>query len=203
MSDEPSEKELREDVRATVRRLVKAGFLSRADIEEAVWDIAHDSPKLKPLQSFGRSELDRALREQEREEKSWKDRTDCDRLNAAFAELDGAGIAARQDLLCCQSCGVAAMPDEFAQMQTAGATPRGYVFYHAQDTERGVDGGSLYMSFGHVTFEEDERGVAIAQEVVDTLRRHGLQPTWDGTFGQRIRLPLTWRRRRFTKAPAA
>lgn len=202
MSDEPSEKELREEIRAAVQRRVKAAFLSRADIGQAVWDIAYDSPKLKKLEEFGKSELDRAWREQEKEEKSWKDRTDCDRLNAAFGELDRAGIAARQDFLCCQTCGCAAMYEEFAQMQEAGTTPRGYAFYHAQDTERGVEGDGVYLSFGHVTFEEDDRAVAIAREVVDALRRHGLQPEWDGTFGQRIRLPLAWRRRRFTAAPA-
>ncbi|MBL8546833.1 MAG: hypothetical protein JNL81_10230 [Hyphomonadaceae bacterium] len=201
MGDQPSEKELREEVRACVWRLVKAAFQSPSEIGQSVWDIAYDSPALSKLEAFGRSELDRALRSQRDEEKQWKERTDCDRLDAAFAELDATGIAARQDFLCCQTCGVAAMPEEFERMKQAGQEPRGYIFYHGQDTERGVEGMGVYLSFGHVTFDEDERAVAIAREVVAVLQRHGLKPDWDGTFGQRILLPLTWRRR-FSSAPA-
>jgi hypothetical protein len=199
----PTEQELREDVRSTVRRLVRAGFLSREDIRQAISDITYESADRAALEAFGETELTGAWREQRVDEQGWAERTDCDRLDAAFADLEAAGIVARQDFLCCQTCGCAEMPGEFDAMRASGRTPRGYAFYHAQDTERGVEGAGVYLSFGDASFDDGVKSVAIAQEIVDVLRDHGLQPEWNGTFGQRIRVPLAWRRRRFTCAPAA
>lgn len=198
-----AEQDLKREISSTVRRLVRAGFRPREEIEQAVADLLCDLPPRAKLEAFGRSELERAWKEQRRDEQRWKERTDGDRLDAAFDDLHAAGIVARQDFLCCQTCGCAEMPQQFETMKASGRTPRGYVFYHTQDTERGVEGQGIYLSFGDASFDESSKSVAVAHEVVDVLRRHGLQPNWDGTFGQRIYLPLKWKRRRFTCAPAS
>jgi hypothetical protein len=72
---------------------------------------------------------------------------------------------------------------------------RGFTFFHIQDTEHAVGGEFLYLSYGSATADRTD-AVAIGREVVDTLCRHGLRPSWDGRHVNRIGLPLTWQRRR-------
>ena len=201
MADQPTEQELRDHVSQTVSRLVRAATLPRDDIKQAVSDIAYESSEPEELRAHGASELARAWNAQREEAKGWSERTDNDRLDAAFAELEAAGIVARQDFLCCQTCGCAEVPQLFDSMRASGQTPRGYAFYHGQDTERGVEGAGVYLSFGDATFDDGVKSVAIGRTIVDTLERHGLKPQWNGTFGQRINVPLLWKRRRFTCAP--
>ena len=58
-----------------------------------------------------------------------------------------------------------------------GATPRGAVFYHTQDLERGVAGEGLMLGFG--VFHEDNDGdlegnARLGQEVCQVLAAHGV-----------------------------
>ena len=84
-------------------------------------------------------------------------------INAAFKELDAAGIFARQNFWCCQSCGWADVPD----------TAETAVFYHRQDTP-GIKEGNLYLA---------HRGDTGA--IVHILSRH-VNVHWDGTEYKRI-----------------
>jgi hypothetical protein len=114
--------------------------------------------------------------------------TDCDRLTAAFAELDRNGIVARERFTCCQNCGT------FEIWEEAGPATRGYAFFHMQDAESAVD-GSLYLSYGSRTDDADE-AVAIGHEIVKTLAAHGLRPEWDGSVRTRVLITdLDWRKR--------
>jgi hypothetical protein len=70
---------------------------------------------------------------------------------------------------------------------------RGLTFFHQQDTERAVEGGGIYLSYGGVASGVDS--VEIAREIVAVLAAHGLKPNWDGTTAQRIKVPLNWQRR--------
>lgn len=114
--------------------------------------------------------------------------TDCDRITAAFAELDQSGIIAREHFSCCQNCGTAEIWAE------ADLTDRGYVFFHIQDTETAGD-GVLYLAYGSRS-NEPEDTVAVGREVVDTLQAHGLRTTWNGSESTRIQITdLEWRKR--------
>ena len=117
---------------------------------------------------------------------TWPAVTDSDRLTAAFRELDVSGIVARESFTCCQNCGHAEIADEIP----AGEGRRGYVFYHQQDAERGANGEGIYLAYGG----RDQP--AVAGEVVRVLQSHGLAPVWGGSTGQRIHVPMQWRRRR-------
>jgi hypothetical protein len=128
-------------------------------------------------------------------QRTWPRVTDADRFSRAFRDLDAAGIVARTDFTCCQSCGIAEIGGEVDE----GAPVRGYVFCHRQDMERAVFGGGLHLSYG--VFAPDagpgsDPAVAIGQEIVRALERHGLTPSWNGEAGRRIHVPLTWERRR-------
>ncbi len=125
----------------------------------------------------------------------WPEVTDCDRLDAAFAELKASGLIAEQNFWCCQSCASSDVRATIKQARKSGGTvPRGYVFYHDQDTDCAIQGGGLYLAFGS---REGKNAAcqAIASHVVDTLKRHGLEPEWSGKLDVRIFLPLDWKRR--------
>jgi hypothetical protein len=114
--------------------------------------------------------------------------TDCDRITAAFAELDRNGIVARERFSCCQNCGTHEIWEE------AGPDTRGYAFFHMQDAETAVDGG-LYLSYGSRSGDADE-AVAIGHEVVKTLGAHGLRTEWDGSVRTRVLITdLDWQKR--------
>lgn len=124
--------------------------------------------------------VDREFGRQLAEQRDWPEVTDCDRLTAAFRDLDVAGITAREHFSCCHSCGVREIAEE--------GVGRGYVFYHFQDVRRAAEGGGLHLSF------TPDRG--IGEEVAAALRGHGLEVFWDGDPDRRIEVPLSWRRRR-------
>lgn len=124
---------------------------------------------------------------------NWPEHTDNDRLSAAFQELGRDDVAAREAFTCCQNCGHSEILDGYRHDQL----PRGYVFYHQQDAERGVEGQGIYLADGAPGDK-----AAFAGEIVETLRRQGLQPKWDGSTGTRIFVPLTWQRRRVGRLAA-
>jgi hypothetical protein len=131
------------------------------------------------------------------DEERWASPTDNDRLDAAFAALDKQGILAEQDYWCCQNCGHTAAVDE---VKKSKGRYKGYVFYHAQDTESAIEGGGLFLAFG-TTKPDPDADVAVARAAVDALEREGLRVRWDGTVQRRPFVEMAWRKRRFT-APA-
>src|SRR5262245_19501720 len=68
----------------------------------------HDADVLRPhAERIVREELKARLAEQA----TWPAQTDCDKLDAAFAELDQVGIVARQDYSGCETLGIRAIWD--------------------------------------------------------------------------------------------
>jgi hypothetical protein len=135
-----------------------------------------------------------ALAEHERDKATWPGQTDCDRLDAAFDELNARGILARHHWWCCQTCGRAAMPEERARAIALGRPARGYAFYHVQDTEAAADGRGIYLAYS--SFEDRPKAeVAIAEEVVALLRAYDFVPEWDGKASSRVHVPMKWQRR--------
>lgn len=102
------------------------------------------------------------------------------RLTDAFKDLRKQGFFARQNFWCCQSCAWAAAPDD-----------KPVVFFHQQDASALREAEAAR---GTRRFKAEEVGVYLAfgpdaaagQKIVDSLRRHGVDYTWDGTEDQRI-----------------
>jgi hypothetical protein len=63
------------------------------------------------------------------EQASWEGKTDCDRLDEAFAALNRQGIVARPDFSCCNNCGFTDIWDEIEEAEKRQAV-EGYAFYH-------------------------------------------------------------------------
>jgi hypothetical protein len=90
-------------------------------------------------------------------------------LKKAFKELRRRGYFARANFWCCQSCGLAAIPD---------AKARKYVFYHAQDNDSINERGICHLSWAG---DPDE--IKFICEQVG-----GLKVTWDGNANKRIEI---------------
>ena len=175
-----------QELREYVRVLLALG---RDDFEAIVEKGAEFLDEEGPVQRVATEEFRAYLEDQ----RTWPDVTDTDRLLRAFRELDTAGIVARTEFACCQSCGMSEIGAEVPK----GALPRGYVFCHGQDMEFAALGSGLPLAYGVFT---DGGGAStqtrIGEDVAEALRRHGLTVHWDGDPGQRIEVDLRWRRRR-------
>jgi hypothetical protein len=185
-----------DDLHEFVQIHVAAGYLSVAAIVDEAVEIFSDLV-VDPAsaRAAATAVADQAVVAHRAAEASWSPVTDCDRLDAAFTELDDAGVLARQHYRCCATCGTQDILDELQLAEKAGRPARGYTFFHVQDTEHAVSGEALYLSYGAGESGNPD-AAAIGHEVVDTLRRHGLSPAWNGKVAHRICLPLEWQRRR-------
>lgn len=177
------------------RRQVAGGFADPDQIVESTVE-AHpdqaDEEQLQPVvEGLVGADVARHLAEQQ----AWPEVTDCDRLDAALDELTAAGIVCRQDFTCCSNCGESEIGGEMADARDAGLEVRGYAFYHQQDTDRGVEGGGVYLKYGAVT-EGDAALLAVGHEIADCVRRHGLAVEWGGSAADAILVRLDWKRRR-------
>lgn len=183
------------DLRDFIRVQVAAGYAPLAVIVDEAVDAFSDSLPAAAVREAATSLADAALAEHLAEQATWPEATDCDRLDAAFAALEAAGIVARQHFTCCGACGATQILDEMDRVAKDGRPVRGYTFFHIQDTEHAVDGDGLFLSYGAPDGNR-EAAVAIGHEVVAALREQGLEPEWNGRHSHRIGLPIVWRRRR-------
>lgn len=136
------------------------------------------------------SERGLALLENERmTEAGWPDVTVNDRIDAAFGELNAAGIVALQNAGITMTTG---WEDARGRRKPDS---RGAVFFHAQDLERGLQDEGLHLVFGAFDSDDD---IAIGREVVAVLERHGVKTSWTESAEERICIePFEWRKRRF------
>jgi hypothetical protein len=185
-----------DDLHEFITLQIAAGYVPTDEIiDDATETFADVITDRAALRDAAAAIADRATRAHIGDQASWPAITDCDRLDAAFAELVGNGIMARQHFSCCGTCGAHEIRTELHQAEKAGRPARGFTFFHTQDTAHAVAGELLYLSYG--TISQDHAGaLAVGHEVVATLDRHGLSPQWNGKAAHRIALPLRWQRRR-------
>lgn len=192
-SPEPDEKI--DWLRDSIRRDVATGFYDEdAILVQAVASFEEEfDPPL--LRREAQRLLREALAEHREAQRDWPERTDCDRLDDAFAALEARGVVSRQHFACCGTCGANEIWDEIDAVHKAGRPTRGYAFYHVQDTESAAEGGGLYLNYGACE-EGEDAALAVAKDIVTHLEAHGLRTEWDGSWGQRIAVSLDWKRRR-------
>jgi hypothetical protein len=174
---------------------IAAGFLHPDDIAAFAAEAFADELDPAVLRHHVQRYTAAILAARRAEQARWPAVTDCDRIDAAFAALERAGVVCRQNFSCCGSCGAAEIWDEMAAAEEAGLAVRGYAFFHMQDTEAAVDGHGLYLSYGAVA-EGPAAAEAVGRAVVDALEAKGLDPLWDGEWTRRIFVPIDWKRRR-------
>lgn len=185
-----------DDLHEFIRVQVAAGFAPvDAIVDEAVDVFADTELPVASLRDAATALAGQAHAAHLAAQATWPATTDCERLDAAFNDLDAAGIVARQHFSCCGACGATEVDDEIERVEKSGQPVRGYTFFHIQDTEQAVAGEALFLSYGSAD-RNKETALEIGREVMTTLERHGLSPAWNGRRANRIALPLTWQRRR-------
>jgi hypothetical protein len=185
---------------------VRGGFVSEDELLEGLQERVEaetGEPASQALLDGLAEYVRRRFVAQRREEARWRERTVNDRIDRAFDELTARGILALQNVGYTVADGWEDT-DEAADEQPR--RPRGAVFFHGQDLERGVSGRGLLLAFGAYGAAEgaahEEASAVIGQEVCEVLRRHGVDTLWCGSSRKRIEIPpFPWRKRRWTAAP--
>ncbi len=198
------ETEVASAVRELIEQRLAEGFDDRRVLVTGAVETFSDSAPAAVLKPAVESMVDRAAKETAAKRLNWPQTTDCDRLDKAFEALRASGLLAFQHFWCCEACAAR----ELVAMYAEGleATPRiesrGYVYYHAMDTERAAASGELFISFGsHLDLEDREtsdrveRAVAIGTEVVEALAAAGLNTSWEGDEESPIEVQIDWKRR--------
>lgn len=174
----------------------RSGMVSYGDLIEQIHDRTEDElggvdePTMQRFTDRARA----AIEAREKLEAGWPAVTTNDKIDAAFKELNEAGIVALQAAGYTMSDG---WDDANEIAAERDPTPRGAIFYHWQDLERGVRGEGLWLAYGaYVDGDDEAASLAIAAEACDALRRHGVAVTFRGNIEERIFIePFTWQRR--------
>jgi hypothetical protein len=188
-------KDALEELRSYFERDVAAGFRPEDEIATSAVEALSDEYEADGLRPHAVKITGELIAVHKREQASWPKITDCDRLDAAFVELERVGIVCRQDFSDCGTCGAGEIQDEMQKVSKSGKRVRGYAFYHSQDTESAVEGDGLCLNYGAI--EDGEAPAAkIGREIAAALKQQGLKVDWDGTWEKRICVSLDWKRRR-------
>ncbi len=184
-----------EEARELIRTFVRGGHEPGDRIVEILCEEAYEPGELE------RSEVEAAVSEEmatlAREQVSWPEVTDCDRLTDAFRDLNRKGVIALENAGYTQSDGYEDVRAAYEDLPRKSGII-GYCFYHGQDLERAVAGEGLFLSFGPIdpALEESD-GPRIGRLVVEELALNDLAAAWDGSFKSRIGIPvLDWKKRR-------
>ena len=173
---------------------VWSGFYERDQIVGYLTEDAEAEGEEFPPGELARI-IDNELAIKREAEKAWPDRTDCDKLDEAFAQLRSDGIIALQNAGFTQSEGFQECCDEYERLGGEASGVRGFCFYTFQDLERGVCGFGIDFGFGAADGETDPT-IAVGQAIVGALSEQGFEVNWDATIDRRPRLEsLDWKRR--------
>jgi hypothetical protein len=172
-----------------VKKWVWSGFCTPADVDEMVDDVLDEDSDEGAIRATIAPEFAR----KRAAEAGWPSETDCDRLDAAFVELNASGIIALHNTGYTMSDGRDIVGIELEKRDREAVV--GYCYYHAQDVERALECGGLWIAFGDLD-NTPEGKVAVGRRVVAELERHGFHAAWDGDPERRIGVPeFDWKRR--------
>jgi hypothetical protein len=182
-------KDIDEYILKAIRTWVWCGFYSPHEVEDIVGDLLEGDTD----EAMVRAAISREFDAKAVAERSWPERTDCDRLDEAFAALNQCGVIALHNAGFTMSDGIT----EVAEVLHRQGRDRtiGYCFYHGQDVERVVAGDGLTIAFGAL---DDSGSIKqkIGSSVKETLERHGFAVAWNGNAETRLNIPaFDWKRR--------
>ena len=175
----------------SIKVWVWSGFYNLDEIMHMANDILEEDTDVDVLMQYARNEL----AQKKVAEQSWLQITDCDRLNAAFDELNALGIIALHNTGYTMSDGHEDVGDVLRSIDRSKINIKGYCFYHGQDLERAVNSMELALAYGDLK-AIDEKKVEVGKEIVAVLTKHGLKCKWNKKPDVRISLPnIQWQRR--------
>jgi len=173
--------ELKEEAETQAILDIRSGFYDQEAIFDRITEMFYDE------EDFDETWLQQTIAEQflrhETESASWPKPSDFNRLAHVF------DLLIRQKIVCLHNAGytiqdaVSECTDTIEQLGDAGVTASSYAYYHAQDVERVIDSGDLYIGFGS-TINDD--AAVVGRKVAEVLRQNQFETEWDGTAGTRI-----------------
>jgi len=168
---------------------VWSGFYDVSSVNDMLDDILEDDVDEADMRAL----INREFSEKRKQERKWPETTDCDRLDAAFDELNSRLIIAIHNAGYTTSEGHEDVGEIHATMPPG--TYRGYCFYHGQDVERAVAGQGIFLAFGDMRDTEEGKR-EVAEIIKTTLQSQGFFVEWDGDTNKRIRVPqMIWQRK--------
>lgn len=91
-------------------------------------------------------------------------------LNKAFRQLRKAGYFARQNFMCCNTCGWHEVPEDKGEMA---------VFYHSQNADALKNSGITYLSWS-----------GDAQQIISILESNDIKTEWEGGKDRKIKINI-------------
>lgn len=172
-----------------IRTWVWSGFFSPHQVDEMINDLLEDDCNEIML----RAAVGPEFAAKAKAERTWPARTDCDRLDKAFAALQSLGVIALQNAGMTMSEGITEVSEVIYLRDPESVI--GYCFYHGQDLERAAAGNGLMIAFGAIN-EGGSKKAEIGRLVKDRLERHGFIVAWNGDPETRLEIPdIDWKRR--------
>ena len=174
-----------------IRAYAQSGFFPI----DRVLDILLVEENYEPKQDI-RQLVQQEYAKLEQEKKSWPAETDCDKLTAAFNEMNDNGIIALECAGFTQSDGYENCMYLLEQSENSQRYI-GYCFYHEQDLMRAITNQELCLAFGpsNPALEPTE-GPRVGKIITNILKKYGFETRWDGSFNKRICIPqIDWKRR--------
>jgi hypothetical protein len=177
------------DILSAIKVWVWSGFYEPGEVQEMIGDLLEGDEDEAML----RASVAPEFKQKQAAEQTWPAETDCDRLDAAFADLSDAGIVALHNAGYTMADGISDVAEVLHSLGRDGI--RGYCFYHGQDVERAVAGGGLNIAFGDVN-DDPAKSAGVGTAIKQVLEQHGFQVTWDGDIATRLNIPVfDWKRR--------
>lgn len=190
-----------EDTRGRIHDLVWSGFHPDADVEWMITDEYLDPDELTvDDRAWIKAEAARACAEKRAAEAGWPAQTEYDRLEAVFAQLRAEKIIALHRAGNTLADGHDDVRERWRAAGRMASGIRGCCFYHAQDLDRAVRTGMLYLAFSGGMIPELEKReantVAVGRRIVELLQSAGFEARWSGSISERIEAGLgQWRKR--------
>ncbi|HSE08225.1 MAG TPA: hypothetical protein VLB29_06125 [Nocardioidaceae bacterium] len=175
-----------EHVREFARSAVRSGLLVRQDLhDEVVLAITTELPDMSDPEATANRWIEEFLDELRIEAASWPTVTDYDRLQAAFSQLEAAGIVVLQG--CEDHWAAKAVLDG-----RRGQRPRGVAWFTPPDVWHAIDEGMLEVNVWHASTANVAPGDALLDEVVAAFAGQGLSAHFDEG---RVEVGARWQRR--------
>lgn len=175
-----------EELRGFARVVVRAGTYdderTYAEIVEAVRASGSAEPEIRAT-----ALLEEATSALSRDQASWPDVTDFDRLQTMFADLDCRGLPVLQAI---EDHWVAQA--ELERRARTGQACRGVVWFTAPDVWHAVDHGMLELNVWHADSANVADGDPLLAEVLEALATAGFDAQFDEG---RIEVSAYWHRR--------
>lgn len=181
-----SESRKEQHVREFIRSAVRSGLLSDDELyDEVLVAITSELPFVEDPEALARVWIAEFRDELVLDATAWPEVTDHDRLQAAFAALEEAGIVVLQG---CE--------DHWAAKDlldaSAGRPPRGIAWFTQPDVWHAIDEGMLEVNVWHADTANVAPGDALLDEVVEAFARQGLAAHFDEG---RVEVAASWQRR--------